>query len=359
MVSLKSITKEGRQIYKLAILTILMWLASSQIFVLLNFDLLYDTDSKAYLFASQNLHAFPPLELPGYPAMVALFRELLPAVSPKIYMQGISLVAYVLAVVGVYLILGYYRSALALPGALLFALFPLEGVTLNVFPRVNSLMYFAVVWTLLLYVRGYHWTAILAMALSLLTHKSVWPLILIVALSGIFDKRLKWWSLAVITIPLAVYWVVGAVHHNDLLWLLDTSVNVKFESRSGVNIPMFAGLVGTFRSGFNGDIADLLKAMIVTANFILAAFLLYSRIWTDRKWLLGIVLPVLLWPIILNQGELWSSISYTHLIVLPLVFWLERSGLAWVQSKKIWFVVLGMCVVSQIVWTIYVVHYFS
>jgi len=326
----------------------------------LGFDALYDTDSKAYLAASERLDAYPPLELPAYPVAVALFRALLENMSPKTYMQGISLVAYVLSVIGVYLIFGHYNAKLAFPGALLFALFPLEGVTLSVFPRVNSLMYFTVVWALLLYVKGYNWAAVVAMALSLLTHKSVWPLVLIVSLSGVYDKRLKWWFLVLISIPLAIYWGAGALYHDDLAWLLDTSVAVKFETRSeSINIPVFAGLASTFKSGLGGDLADLLKAIIVAANFVLAAFLLYSRIWADRKWLLGIILPVLLWPIILNQGELWSSVSYTHLVVLPLVFWLERSKLAWVRSEKIWFAILGMLTVSQFVWAIYVVHYFS
>lgn len=359
MVILESITKETWKVHKLAILAILMWMAINQVFVTLNFDLLYSTDSKAYLFASQNLDSFPPLELPGYPAMVALCGELLPTVTTKIYMQAISLVAYILAVVGVYLLLDHCGSVLALPGALLFALFPLEGVTLSVFPRVNSLMYSTLVLALFLYIKGYNWLTIITMALSLFTHKSVWPVIGFVGISGVFDKRLKWWHVILIFLPLAAYWVVGALHHSDLVWLLNTSVAVKFESRSDIDIPVFAGLMGTFKSGLNGDIADLLKAIIVTANFTLAVLLLYSRVWSGRKWLLSLILPALLWPIILNQGELWSSITYTHLIVLPLVFWLEQSGLAWVRSRKFWLAVLAMCAVSQVVWAIYEVYYFS
>lgn len=359
MVSLESITKETWKVHKLALLITLMWVASSQVFVLLDFDLLYSTDSKAYLFASQNLDSFPPLELPGYPAMVALFRELLPAVSPEIYMQGISLVAYVLAVTGVYLILVHYRRALALSGALLFALFPLEGVTLSVFPRVNSLMYLSVVGALLLYVKGYTRAAIAVMSLSLLTHKSVWPIVLVVGLVGVYDRQLKWRSLPLIFLPLAAYWVAGAFYHDDPGWLLRTSMSVKFETQSDINIPVFAGLASTFKSGFDGDIADLIKAMIVTFSFALAAFLFFSRSWITEKWLLGIILPNLLWPVVLNQGELWSSISYTHLIVLPLIFWLERSGLAWSRSRMVWLAILGMCAASQIVWAGYIVHYFS
>lgn len=359
MVSLESSTKETWKIRKLVLLTIFMWLASSQIFVALSFDLLYGTDSKAYLLASQNLDSFPPLELPLYPAMVALFRELLPVISPKIYMQGISLVAYVLAVVGVYLILEHYRSTLALFGALLFAMFPLEGVTLSVFPRVNSLMYLSVVGALLLYVKGYARASIAVMSLSLLTHKSVWPIVLVVGVVGVYDRRLKWWSLPLIFLPLIAYWVAGAFYHDDPAWLFNRSISVKFQNHSDINIPVFAGLIGTFKSGFDGDIADLIKAVIVTISFVLAAFLLFSMMWTTQKWLLGIILPNLLWPAVLNQGELWSSISYTHLIVLPLVFWLERSGLAWSRSRTVWLVILGACAASQIVWTVYIVRYFS
>lgn len=349
----------GWRTAQIASLTALAWAAIAILFVVLGFDALYDTDSRAYLSASQHLDSFPPLELPGYPALVAFLRGFLAQTSPKIVMQGISLVAYVLSAVGVYLIFAHHNTTLAFPGAMLFALFPLEGVTLSVFPRVNSLIYFTVAWGLLLYVKGYNWAAVAMMAFSLFTHKSVWPLVLIVGISAVLDRRLKWWSLFLISMPLALYWIAGAFHHNDPIWLLDTSIAVKFKSRSEVNIPVFAGLAGTFKSGFEGDTADLLKAIIVIASFTLAAFLLYSRIWADRKWLLGVILPVLLWPVILNQGEVWSSITYTHLIVLPLVFWLDRSRLTWVRSRRVWFTVLMMCALSQVVWAIYIVHYFS
>lgn len=352
-------TSLNRRLLQTAILSAIAWGAISFFFHALSFDVLNETDSKAYLAASRNLDTYPPLELPGYPVIVALFSELLAKVSPQIYMQGISFVAYVLAVVSVYLIFEHYSLILALPGTLLFALFPLEGVTLGVFPRVNSLMYLSVAASLLLYIKGYSWAAIMVMSVSLLTHKSVWPIVLIISIIAVYDRRLKWWAVPLIFMPLAIYWIAGAFHHGDLRWLLDTSVAVKFESRSDIDLPIFSGLVTTFDAGFSGDVTDLIKAVIITAEFILAAFLLFSRIWIPEKWLLGLIVPSLLWPAILNHGELWSAISYTHLIVVPFVFWLDYRKAPWLRSRLLWLSVLGVCAVSQIVWAVYMVRYFS
>lgn len=329
---------------QVGLIALFAWLAL-YLFVdlILDFDLMYDLDSWKYLLASQGLGAYPPLELPAYPAAVALLNAILPFRNPVVAAQVVALAAYVASVLVLFEIFQVFQLRYALQFTLLFAFFPLVGLSNSIMPRVNSLVFFVLFVAIYFYVRDRRWYAVAALALCLLTHKSLWPLVLLFTAIAVIDKRLTLPQAAAVYIPLIAYWLAGSQYHSDLLWLLRESVQVKVGE--GVWMP-FYGLTGALRRASESP-AQAIRAGVFISFLVVQVVLLLSRVWSQHRWLLALILTPLVWSVVINSHEYWSVYLYSSYVVIPLCFYVQRHDWAVLRGRVAWPAILGLSLASQ------------
>jgi hypothetical protein len=331
-----------------------VWILCAVSYEALGYDVLTDSDSLAYYRASLKLDRYWPIELPGYPALVAAVRHLLPNLSARLSMQMLAFVAYLVGSGAIFRLLTACELSTAVPATLLIGMFPLVGTAMNVLPRVNALLYASVAVTLVCYVKGHRWALAASLAAMLFTHKSAWPLAGLLALTAVPDRRLAWWMLPLIGAPLAVYWGMGARHYDEPSWLLMDSVFGKFRADGALSVPLFGGLVNTL---YSGDAIDWIKAGLVIAQLALAVFLLFQRDWLEHKWLLGLIVSPIIWTALLNRREFFSAYVYSNMIAIPLLIYLERWQVDWPKRRLWWLGVLGLSCASQFGWVAYMARY--
>ena len=187
--------------------------------------------------------------------MLAVVAARFPSTDPRVFAELIVLVAYITSVPLLYLVLDHFRLRYPAYCSLLFAMFPLVGLTRSVMPRVNAVIFFWLFLGLLFYVKERRWYAVAALAICLLTHKSVWPVVFFLAVIGVFDKKLTLIQAVAIFVPLSVYWLFGISYHGDALWLIRDSFRIK---ASNEGFLPFIGLLDALQRA-SGSLMQLLR----------------------------------------------------------------------------------------------------
>lgn len=318
----------------------------------LRVDLLNNTDSHAYLTTSTQLSEFRPLELPVFATFWAAAGVILDSRTAG---ELMSLTAYVASVAVLYLLLRESRMRFALPCTLLFAWFPLAGLSGAIMPRVNSSIYFWLFLGLYFYVRGQSWWSVAALAVALLTHKSLWVVVGLLTLFGVMERRFTPLQAAAIAVPLGLYWILGAAYHSDALWLLTDSIRLKVGNDW---IVPFTGVVDAARRA-SGSLVQLARFAILGAFLLGNVGLIVSRIWRGRLWLLSLQLSPLVWAAVINSAEYWSVYNYAAYGVIPLCFWLETRRNPVSGNHWLWAGVLTAALASNILFVVYLQVYVS
>ncbi len=345
---------ERATIIHLVLIALTSWLAIAAIFFVSGLDWIEDTDSGWYWSIAEDLLRFDSAVTIGFPLIWRGLAEAFPSVSPNVLGQIVSLCAYVVMVPVIYLILVELEISFARNATLLIAFFPFVGVTYSVFPRVNSLLRLIVFVAILAYLRNWTWPLILCLAVLPLFHRSILLTVGIFVLIGLRERKLRWWMLIPMSLPLAFYWGAGVLRNDDLFWYLGW-----YEADSVLGLPITDGLFGTLVLGVRGSIADLIQGAIVLGYWLLAIVLLFSRSWKPHPILLGLILPVVVLGLIQPEKEIWSMYQYTTYSAIPLVVYLQHKNYVWLERSSIWLVVLPGLLLSQVAWAIYTIRFFG
>lgn len=293
------------------------------VFRLMRFDVLR-SDALGYWQDSLNLAApFHPYHVPGYPFVVALLRGLtLNLLPPQVVMQVAALMSFAAAVWLVYriLLLSSASPRAALPGGLLFMLWPMVGVTYVLYPVADALALALFLGGVYLHLKGLPGLAALPWAGALFTHKAMWVVVglctVVLWLRSTRDAGRKLAHLALMVAPLLVYFILGALHHNNPLWMLHSNLGTEVASRSG--LPVLDGVLGTL---LGGGLKGLVKGGLALLVLLLAVVSTWGPLKKDDPAgaiNLGIGLGLLLLAVLLNQYEIWAAVRFGRLLVLPL-----------------------------------------
>jgi hypothetical protein len=342
--------------WKIVFVAAFGWFFVVALYIALGLDWLAQTDAVMFWASSQNLGDFSGFIMPAYPVMLFLLSQVFPFVPPVIYMQAICLVAYLISVYVVYVILHELKISIAWQGALVFAFFPLIGLTYTVAPRVNALSNLFMVLAILFYLRNQPTGLIISLALLLLLHKSAWVSVGLIVLIGLVERKIKLWMLVPIALPLIIYWLMGVAHYGELTWIIDMNVSEQVNSTS--TLPFMDGLLGSYVAGLAGSLPDLIKGMLVSMWFGLALFLLATGIWRRQLILLSVILPIIFWSLVLNNYQILSTLVYTSFIAIPMAVYLHEKGFDWLKKTNLWIGILALCLLSQVGFAVYAAKYF-
>jgi hypothetical protein len=270
-----------------------------------------------------------PTQMPLYPVMLWVFRCLtFNLLGAGALMQVAALLFAAGSYFYVYKILRLYLPEAHNIGFVIFGLYPFVGLWYAFDPRADTLAIFCLAGAAY-YSLGQRWPLFaLCAAAALLTHKAVWPFVVLLSVDALWRKKcpLYWPLLALV--PLAGFWAWGLSQGQNALWLL--SGNLKGEVASKSALPIMDGLLGTFLA--HRSMAKLIKACVVLALFLLSAGL---SVWNLRRlrqpdslFNLALLLPIVFLTVVLNQYEIWAAVRFSQAVAIPLAaFFVAAAGL--------------------------------
>jgi len=336
-------------------------------FLFLGFDV-FQSDVKGYWIDSENIKTpFHPFHVPGYPFLITILRFLtVDSLSPSTYLHIISFISFALALTLVLEIGRMYdvneKNAFVL--AMLFLFWPMVGITYVVYPLADALALFVFLLGVFCFLIKKNMLGALVFAFALFVHKALWVYIAI----GYLIFALRFWSTlrfkifiygTVIFIPLLIFALIGSFHHNSLTWIISSNLNVELAPRSG--LPFLDGLLGTF---LKPGISSMVKGGILIFQFLFAFLMLFTAFriqYNGWEWGASISIATLMLMIFLNQYEIWASIRFGRLLVVPFLGYLGNKYVIY-QSKvgKIVVILLaGILLVSQLFYAWYLKYYFG
>jgi len=273
------------------------------------------SDVKSYWIDSLALgDKIHPFHQPGWPFLISIGHWLFPMLSPALLMQLLALFAWLSSIVLVYTLLNGLVGGTAWYGALLFGLYPLTGLSGTVYPLSDALAGLTIVFCLWAYVEKKRAPLIIGIAFGLMVHKALWPMLGLLALVSIRDKRLSVPEVLLSGTPLLVYWLIGGRYFSDYLWIVRSNVEVEVASRSAV--PFFDGFYSTIREW---SPKSILKFSILLSVFALATWLLLMpQFLRKHPVFLSTIVPILLMGIMLNGHEIWAMVRFSKLLIIPL-----------------------------------------
>ena len=280
------------------------------------------SDSIGYLKWSREWWDFDRRELthlPMYPMFLWLFRTislgwldngtLLRAASATCAIGSLLVFTHILR--------RYYPAARNL-GILLFGLYPFVALGPAYDPRADALAIFCIVGLVFGSLSRKWWFFALCLAVGLITHKAIWPFLVLLAVEACFRKKCPPYILALAALPLVIYWAWGLSHGQSLLWLLQS--NYKFEFAAHSSLPIMDGLIGTLLH--QSLWSRFIKGLVVLGLFGVIVGLLTWNIRrgrsSDSLLYFALLFPVLVLLLILNQYEIWASVRFSGVISLPL-----------------------------------------
>jgi hypothetical protein len=303
---------------------------------------------------------FHPFHVPGYPLVLAALHLLtFGKVAPAVLMGAVNLAALLLGVELVRRILreSGASTAAASAGAILYALWPFVGIVYAACLQAEvpaMALFLAGLYALQRSRRGH---AALFLGLALVTHKALWPFTLLAVLAEFSGEPRKSMGhatgfFALLLGPLALLWGAGVALGRPLGWLVATNLRREVASRGG--LPILDGLSGTL---LRGDLRGLSKGSVVAGVAVLAGWLLVRAMRRPYgSWRTGAALAasVLFLAVALNQWEIWATVRFSRLLVLPLVWTAAAAGdrLDRVPAA-LWAGGWGLLFASQLAWAWY------
>lgn len=276
----------------------------------------YWSDSLAWRTPYDRLH------VPGYPLLLAGVRGITRgAFAPTTVMTAVTFFALLVGVVATYLATRPFASSrVAAVAAVLFALWPLVGITDVAYPiaDVPAMTFLMVGLACLVHDRSV--AAAFALGAAGVTHKGMWlASALVVAAYLRTQCRPRHRVLVLVAVaaaPLIALWLAGAVHHGSFSWIV--SANFEAEGRSGSDLPVFDGLVGSFLFGAG---AQKVKALLAAGITALGVAVMVAAIRSRASWkwyATALAAPAALLGVILNQQEIFAVVRFGRLLCFPL-----------------------------------------
>jgi hypothetical protein len=292
--------------------------------------------------------------VPGYSLVIAAVRGLtFGKLPPLAVMIAITSTAYLIAVWAVGRIAREAGASSAFELGILFALFPLVGLTYVAFP-ISDITAIALFLLAVLEMLRRRWGRFaLWSAMALLFHKVMWffvpPLLAIAFIQDARARRVV--PLAVV--PLLLWIVGGAIQFGSPLWFIRFNYETHTVIKEG--LPVLGGLIETFQGG---SAAKLGKGVVIVTTLVTAlvtAFLCARR----RLWAgLSVSLVVAFLVAAVNAYEIWIAVRYGKLLV---VAWCQLAGAS--QSSRRapvmgWVGVALLLIASNLAFGYYLAHYF-
>jgi len=294
--------------------------------LILKHDFLRSDVLEYWQSSSQWWAPFHPFHVPGYPLAIALLRGVFfKGVPPTLVMMTISFTAFLASAFLVHHMIR--RSGVpdryAVMGTYLFGLWPFVGLVNAVWPAADLPAMALLLLGLYGLLGSRRVLGGLAFGLALVTHKAMWPFVGLIVLADIFYRRprLSWENAAALLallLPIGILWVSGAVYHGSLTWIV--SRNIQNEVMPRTSLPVLDGLLGTL---MRGGARGVVKGATVAGVALLSAALVYAsyRLRTPYfQFGMAISAGVLLLSVLMNRWEIWSSVRFGRLLVLPLMW---------------------------------------
>jgi hypothetical protein len=156
--------------------------------------------------------------------------------------------------------------------------------------------------------------------------------------------------------PLVAFWLFVAAGCAGLIWIVSIDLSKNLPSHSG--LPVLDGVIGTLAQG---GARGIIKGLLLSG--LLAGTGTMTWIYTRRRDLemLAVLVPVLMLLLVLNQWNVWASMRFAKILVIPLMGLLTSSpGLGPVgRSPGAFWVLVGVLAASQAVMAVRIVDYFS
>jgi hypothetical protein len=232
-------------------------------------------------------------------------------------MMALSAMFYAIQVVGVYWLLRELNVISPRKGGVLFASFPLVGLTYTVHPIADSMAIGLLVLTMLYFVKQKWSMCAVFLSMTMLTHKATWFFLLPLFVIAFVRHKEARVPFIFAVLPLGILIVAGAFYHRDLLWFIRWSAENLLMSQS--SLPVLDGVISSLRSA---DTVKKLKGLVVLTIFI-AAFLLLLRAWHSKFWL-GLVISsgLVTMALVVNQLEVFALVRFGKVIVIPAAYFL-------------------------------------
>jgi hypothetical protein len=324
----RTVTERRALVVPVAVATAAFVLVLFDFAVVLHFDR-FRSDVAAYWSDSLAWRTpYDKFHVPGYPLLLAGVRGLTGSTfAPTTVMTVVAFLALLIGVAATYLATRAFASPrVAVVAALLFALWPLVGITDAAYPIADvPAMTFLMVGLACL-VRDKPIAAGFGLGAAAITHKAMWlaSALLVVAYARAQPQRRQRVLLlvAIAAAPLVALWAGGAIHHRSLSWLF--SANFAAEGPSRTDLPVFDGLVGSFLFGAGAQKVKALLAAGVTALGV-AVIVMTIRSRTSWKWYAtALAAPTALLGVILNQHEIFAVVRFGRLLCFPLALLAAR-----------------------------------
>lgn len=341
-----------------ASLAVAIWLSIAVIYYAFGIRWLEHTDSGWYWQVVNNLAAFDISIQPLYPIIVRGLIDLFPAIEQSLLGQFVSVTCYALAVPLIFNLLKQLNVTKPAEMTLLWAMFPFVGVTLAVYPRANALLLLFTVLCYWGYVNNNRFVFLLSAALLPLIHKSSLFFLMFLLPIALFNKKVKWWMLLLAGLPTASYILLGSIKHGTVFWYFQSYYkNIVHVTR----LPLGDGIIGTLISGFQGSITDLVQGVIIASYFLLAIYMLISKVWRKQLFILSTILPVITLGLVLPAREIWSIFNYSgfSIIAFSLLPWHDEKFLGKQKYKWLYYLLVAFAFLSQVAYAIYELHFYS
>ena len=291
-------------------------------FTYLKFGLKHDFmigDPGSYWRYSFNLSTpFSTWWVPGYPFVIAFVRTLsFNQLPPVVVLMIVSATFYAIQIIAVYWLLSELNVSSSLRVALLFAVFPLVGLTYSVRAYADGMATALLVLTLLYFVKEKWGVCAIFLSMTMLTHKATWLFLCPLMLIAFFRYKQARVPMILAGLPLGILVLAGAFYHKDLLWFMRWSVENLFVSQS--SLPVLDGVINPLISA---DTGKKLKGVVVLILFLSAVYLLH-RAWRSKFWLgLAICCGLVAMGLVLNQYEAFALVRFSKVIVIPAAYFL-------------------------------------
>lgn len=312
---------------------------------------------------------FHPFHVPGYPLAIAILRGITFGIPSAIgLMMSINLVTFLASAFLIYRIIQVSGASeeLAALGVFLFGLWPFVGLTYAVNPVADKPAMFLFLTGLYFLLISRRMPAALFFGFSMITHKAMWIFIgLLVIAERVYRKehvsKHNILFFVVMLLPLGVLWSLGSIHHDSITWLLSSNLDVEFASQS--NLPILDGLLGTY---MEGGIMRIIKGGLLGGFACVSAIAMYASLrlrYENFQYGLAISLTVFILFLILNPHEIWVTMRFGMLLVIPLILiantYSRFKNIAWWKSSAI-ATALVILFLSQFVYSWYMaVIYFG
>lgn len=336
----------------LTTLAIVAWLSVNQLFVVSEIDWLRESDSGWYWRVTQVLVPFDSAIVIGYPLIWRSLVEVFPSAPVVGLAQAINLLSYAIMVNIIYELLinlGVKKPFLA---ALAVALFPLTGIVSTIQPRPNALVHLLNFSTIFLYIKKHPLGYSLCVSLLLMLHRSVIPMVGLLTLVGLAQRRVTLKHLILILTPLLVYWILGIAQGQEPLWYLKGYASHDLV----LGLPLADGLFGTLALGLRGNVFDLLQGLLLMTYWGFAIYLFATGYWKAQLHLLAIVGPVVFLGLIQPESEIFAMYNYTPYFAIAVLLFLQDRGV-WPVANWAMTGVITLFISSQFVWGMYIINF--